>query len=248
MDLLFQYQGRADVTYVPPATTNSYVDAWGAQIEQPKRSLMRAMPQAIDTPVMLAMWLDSLAAPRSLRPQGPQGQFDAPWIATPIPDSSISPSSRRLAFHQPFWIDVVTPLESPDEFDAYAAAWQVLTFQPFPSRIISYLFLPNLTGPQAQAMQNQSTGSLVTRDAFGAIQPGVSLQFKMTVVPVGEDANSYARDVFALTSNVNGLLTGNFVRLATYAVWTQRGVPVSFLVPDAGSFDLPDVLGQYVGS
>jgi hypothetical protein len=90
----------------------------------------------------------------------------------------------------------------------------------------------------------QSLGILVTKDGQGSAKPNVPVVFKMVKGP-GDAGLSFDGDVFTITSDGNGEFSADalFVRGAKYEGQRGTGRQVIFTVPDASSFNLPEVLG-----
>jgi hypothetical protein len=94
----------------------------------------------------------------------------------------------------------------------------------------------------------QLTGYLITRNAYGEIQAGVTLRFTLTKAPA-ITGNSESTISFSETSDADGLLQHAFTKGATYSQSRGRdGAKVTFTVPDTadgnGGFALPEVIGS----
>jgi len=89
---------------------------------------------------------------------------------------------------------------------------------------------------------NQSVGYLTTFDGSGNIAPSVSLKFRL-VQDDGTVGESSTSKEFTATSDADGLLQVPLIRGGTYRISRGIGRRVSVTVPDADSFELPEILG-----
>lgn len=88
---------------------------------------------------------------------------------------------------------------------------------------------------------DQSTGYLTSRDAHGDAEGAITFSFEMQKGP-GDTGASFDGGTFTADSDVNGLLEVAFVRGATYHGKREDGRWFEFVVPDASSFALPEIL------
>jgi hypothetical protein len=96
--------------------------------------------------------------------------------------------------------------------------------------------------PPVPGLPSQCVCSIVTRDGHGAAQAGVILTFTLQGAPFPD---SYATGVMTATSDVDGLLTVNLRKGASYeGKRGPNGNPARFNVPYEDSFQLPQVLGE----
>jgi hypothetical protein len=95
---------------------------------------------------------------------------------------------------------------------------------------------------------SQATGYINTYDEAGAIASGVVLSFQMVAGP-GDGAESFRNSIFAVTSAdgtgdiPKGQVQQSFRRLATYRGRRGGSAWIQFVVPDSGTFPLPEILG-----
>jgi hypothetical protein len=101
-----------------------------------------------------------------------------------------------------------------------------------------------------------STGVLVTYDESYATEDGVTINVQMSTGP-GVAGIALDTTLRTVVSSGGGVVqVTNLIRGATYSIWrgtygsssvfgstATSGAKVSFVVPDAGSFDLPEILG-----
>jgi hypothetical protein len=88
-----------------------------------------------------------------------------------------------------------------------------------------------------------ATGTLIVYDQHGAAAAGVVINFRLTDAD-GTAARSYPRSAWSATSGANGGVSQVFVRGAIYQANRANGPWVSFTVPDAATFNLPEILGR----
>lgn len=100
------------------------------------------------------------------------------------------------------------------------------------------IFIPPSVNPLV------STGYCLCVDKNGDPEPGVTVSVQMVAGP-GDDGFSYNTPVKRAVSDSNGVavIEGN-VRGSTIDVWRGRvsSNKVRFVVPDAGTFELPETL------
>lgn len=100
-----------------------------------------------------------------------------------------------------------------------------------------------MTGVIAVASSvSQCMAYLTTFDGQGNIQSDVDLTFVLAADD-GEAGQSSTAEQFVATSDDNGLLQVELMRGATYRVQRGSGRPVTVVIPDAASYELPEVLG-----
>jgi len=118
----------------------------------------------------------------------------------------------------------------------------------------SYTLAQDTITPAAGA--NTSTGVLTVYDEDHNAESGVTISCQMTAGP-GTAGNALDTKVRTQASTVAGLVQfENLIRGATYQVWRSTftsssvfgavatsNAKVSFTVPDAASFDLPEIIG-----
>ncbi len=133
-----------------------------------------------------------------------------------------------------------------DGFSDYANAALVVTGAGTINITLAAVSLPS---PGAA---NQAVGYLYTRDHAGAILASQPVKFKMILTPDGHTGNAFGGEIYTRTSDSDGLLSDDFQIGAKYEIWTAKegrpaadGAHVSFVVPAAGPFTLPDIYGVY---
>lgn len=99
------------------------------------------------------------------------------------------------------------------------------------------------TTPSAPADPSLSTGYVQCVDESGAAESGVQIKAYMTAGP-GSDGYAYDSAEFTFTSDATGLAQHVFVRSATYKARRSVGQEYSFTVANAGTFQLPEMLGR----
>jgi hypothetical protein len=99
--------------------------------------------------------------------------------------------------------------------------------------------------PTSPAAAGLSTGTAVCYGTTGLPIAGVVVTIQQ-IDGRGVAGSAYDGDTFTLTSNAQGVISHNgFVRGAVYSIRRGiRGEVKSFIVPDAASFDLSEVVGR----
>ncbi len=90
----------------------------------------------------------------------------------------------------------------------------------------------------------QCNAYVVTYDGQGTVQPNVGIRFDLVSVPSAWTGKSFSSDYFTETSDADGLLVVALMRLATYKARRGANAAVTFTVPDAATYVLPEVLGS----
>lgn len=89
-----------------------------------------------------------------------------------------------------------------------------------------------------------STGYLYCYGTDGLIESGVDILCRQTDGP-GTDGYSYTSTEFTITSDGNGLASHTgFIRGGVYEIRRRCGAIVRVTVPNAASFELPELLGR----
>ena len=102
-----------------------------------------------------------------------------------------------------------------------------------------------LITPTIPAAAGLSTGTAVCYGTTGLPIAGVVVTIQQ-IDGKGVAGSAYDGDTFTLTSNAQGVISHNgFVRGAVYSIRRGiRGEVKSFVVPDAASFDLSEIVGR----
>jgi hypothetical protein len=100
----------------------------------------------------------------------------------------------------------------------------------------------NIPAPSA----NQFTAYLYTRDATGAIEPGVKVSFQM--IDARSSGGAYDNTPLLVTSDGNGLVSTPLQCDATYRIWRgdskQNAVTMRMSTRSGQTFALPNLIGH----
>lgn len=94
------------------------------------------------------------------------------------------------------------------------------------------------------SLPSQSVGTLVTVDGQGNPQSGVTLTFRVEGVGYGDTGEGIDTSDITATSGTGGTVQVTLIRGLAYQAQRQSGEIVHFEVPDASTFELPDMLGK----